>query len=262
MKTCSKCSSDKPLVEFVKDKRRSDGAGSWCISCNRLYMNVRRNRPDVKKAIKSAYQENKVEINEKNKARWHKNKDRYKVVARAWDAGHRDKMLEYYRDRGAAHRSLTDSLKDFPCLDCGKSYPPYCMEFDHVRGEKRFAIGKMSNHTMEAVLEELAKCELVCCSCHRIRTDKRRVASTLLKVQEFHNWLASYKAMPCLDCRVSYPSVAMDFDHVVGEKLSEIAKMWSWGRNKVLAEIQKCELVCANCHRIRTQNRRNVKVAA
>lgn len=39
MKTCIKCNTPKHLDEFVKDKRRADGRGSWCVLCNRAYMN-------------------------------------------------------------------------------------------------------------------------------------------------------------------------------------------------------------------------------
>lgn len=56
----------------------------------------------------------------------------------------------------------------------------------------------------------------------------------------------------CRDCHRGFPPEAMDFDHVRGTKVAGITQMWSWGRARVLAEIAKCELICANCHRERT----------
>ena len=49
----------------------------------------------------------------------------------------------------------------------------------------------------------------------------------------------------------------MDFDHRDGEvKLFDVSKgMLSLGRAKVLAETAKCDIICANCHRIRTATR-------
>jgi hypothetical protein len=51
----------------------------------------------------------------------------------------------------------------------------------------------------------------------------------------------------------------MDFDHRPGTtKLGEISKkLYFLGEKKLLAEIAKCDLVCANCHRIRTQERKH-----
>jgi hypothetical protein len=49
----------------------------------------------------------------------------------------------------------------------------------------------------------------------------------------------------------------MDFDHVRGEKVGILSRL-SGGRmawSKVLNEIAKCEVVCSNCHRIRTHLR-------
>ncbi len=57
---------------------------------------------------------------------------------------------------------------------------------------------------------------------------------------------------PCADCGKFYPSMCMDFDHI-GEKKIELSKAPNLGGpEKILKEISKCQLVCANCHRIRT----------
>jgi hypothetical protein len=229
-------------------------------------MRTRHQRPDVNAKVRGYYQAHKTKINTQSRQRWAKNKERYRLAAKVWRETHREALLAYFRDRGEAHRSLTDSLKSCPCLDCGRLFPPFVMEFDHVQGIKRFALGKMANHSQEAVEAELSKCELVCCVCHRIRTDGRREPSGNQRLISFREWTASMKEQPCLDCESSFPSVAMDFDHVRGEKVADISDMWSWGRDRVLEEITKCELVCANCHRVRTQTRRseneNVESAA
>lgn len=65
------------------------------------------------------------------------------------------------------------------------------------------------------------------------------------------------KKGPCVDCGIEYPPYVMDFDHLE-DKSFNIA--WIVSRNlKGMAflqqEIDKCELVCANCHRERTHKR-------
>lgn len=66
-----------------------------------------------------------------------------------------------------------DELKSKPCSDCGKTFPPVCMDFDHARGEKLFLISKGWGRSFESLLLELEKCDLVCSNCHRIRTSAR-----------------------------------------------------------------------------------------
>jgi hypothetical protein len=68
------------------------------------------------------------------------------------------------------------------------------------------------------------------------------------------------KSTPCLDCGVGYPPYVMEFDHRPGEvKVGEVSKMVANNqRTKVFAEIPKCDIVCANCHRQRTYLRANV----
>lgn len=54
-----------------------------------------------------------------------------------------------------------------------------------------------------------------------------------------------------------YHFSAMDFDHVRDDKIMDLSRMVTGGKSLTMikAEITKCELVCANCHRIRTFQR-------
>lgn len=72
------------------------------------------------------------------------------------------------------------------------------------------------------------------------------------------SWLDNKKAKPCQDCNNEFPPCCMDFDHRVGSvKINAVGEMIAggWSLELVEIEIQKCDLVCANCHRIRTQER-------
>jgi hypothetical protein len=65
----------------------------------------------------------------------------------------------------------------------------------------------------------------------------------------------------CADCGYNAHPTALEFDHLPGRiKLFDIAMgVRSKAIEKVLAEIEKCEVVCANCHAIRTLERRGRK---
>jgi hypothetical protein len=73
-----------------------------------------------------------------------------------------------------------------------------------------------------------------------------------------HDWLLTLKAgRPCTDCGRIFPPEVMQWDHVPGApKLGNISTdLRGRSREQILAEIAKCELVCANCHAIRTFER-------
>jgi hypothetical protein len=72
-------------------------------------------------------------------------------------------------------RLIVIAAKDCPCQDCGRSYPHYVMDFDHVRGEKLLNIGQASQKNLapKRIIDEIAKCDVVCSNCHRERTHQR-----------------------------------------------------------------------------------------
>ena len=63
------------------------------------------------------------------------------------------------------------------------------------------------------------------------------------------------ESKPCADCGGRFHFSAMDFDHVSGEKLACVSELLNAPWEKILAEIEKCDLVCANCHRVRSWER-------
>jgi len=60
------------------------------------------------------------------------------------------------------------------CADCGYKAHSAALDFDHVRGVKRYALARNFLRKLEDVLEEIKKCEVVCANCHRVRTAQRR----------------------------------------------------------------------------------------
>lgn len=90
--------------------------------------------------------------------------------------------------------------------------------------------------------------------CNRCRVDRANKAPALTKR---FAWLAEKKSAPCTDCGGCFAAVSMDFDHVRGEKKYNIAAAYRWLKWEQLeAEVSKCELVCANCHRVRSSARK------
>lgn len=75
------------------------------------------------------------------------------------------------------------------------------------------------------------------------------------KLKEVHDYQLKHG---CVDCGYKKHPAALEFDHMPGvKKVFNIGeKIGSYSRDVLWAEIAKCEIVCANCHAIRTANRR------
>lgn len=66
-------------------------------------------------------------------------------------------------------------VKSHPCTDCKQTFPPECMDLDHVRGDKKHNIAAAYLWLNQEELEvEYSKCELVCANCHRTRSIGRK----------------------------------------------------------------------------------------
>jgi hypothetical protein len=151
-KICSKCREEKPFSEFFRSKKHSSGRKSWCKLCCRNY-----------------YEENREPSREAGKRWYASNKQKQK------EACH--KRYKYNTENGLNILGwLLSMYGDTPCMDCDVAFPWRVMEFDHRPEEQKvFGIAAKnallaSPETIAEVAKEIAKCDLVCANCHRLRT--------------------------------------------------------------------------------------------
>ena len=83
----------------------------------------------------------------------------------------------------------------------------------------------------------------------RRRVEEREKIRELIEVS---------KNRPCADCGETHPTWAMDFDHMPGvdKKFNLADAVRVAVLKKVEEEIEKCEVVCALCHRYRTHGQK------
>jgi hypothetical protein len=87
-----------------------------------------------------------------------------------------DKTIARQRDRRSKNRRLLQEYKQGrPCTDCGEKYPYFVMQFDHISDDKEYNVSLMLNRPWAIVMQEIAKCELVCANCHMFRSHGRLV---------------------------------------------------------------------------------------
>lgn len=135
MKTCAACGESKPEEEFYFQVKTTGKRHSKCKAC------------------KSAAA----------KARW------------ASGSETQSNYASKARRVARAHDYIWNLFKESKCFDCGERNP-IVFEFDHLDPETKFAdIAKMisSNYGLEAIKREIAKCDIVCANCHKIRTSTR-----------------------------------------------------------------------------------------
>jgi hypothetical protein len=142
---CYRCGDTKPAEAFAWRRRERGQRDSFCRPCRKAY----------------------------GREHYLANRARYIEQARQQTA-----RLQLERTR-----FLLDFFVTHPCSDCGET-DPVVLEFDHLR-DKAFNIGEaLSRRNWQAILDEIAKCEVVCANCHRRRTAVRRGALRSLLARE------------------------------------------------------------------------------
>jgi len=161
-------------------------------------------------------------------------------------------------------------------MDCGRKFEPHQMDFDHRDpSTKLFKLtaARAALRSTEKLRAEADKCDVVCANCHRLRTvamsdawsSKQPAGTSPRLMYRKRAWQAQAKlllllrSVPCTDCTETYPPYCMDFDHrdPSQKRHSVMAMVSRTGTAAILTEVAKCDVVCANCHRMRTYRRRH-----
>ena len=86
---------------------------------------------------------------------------------------------------------------------------------------------------------------------HRERLKSNKQA----QIEDNHKLVVDRLASGCVDCGEQDIRV-LEFDHLPEyEKLANVSNLMSGSRNKLIEEMNKCDVVCANCHKRRTYAR-------
>jgi hypothetical protein len=134
LRRCGRCGESKPLEEFAWRRRAQGQRDNYCRPCRAAY----------------------------KQEHYAANRRRYIDLAQ-------QRKRAIANERAAF---LVEFFRSHPCVDCGES-DPLVLEFDHL-GDKKFGIAKgLRDRNWQKVLDEMAKCGVVCANCHRRRTARR-----------------------------------------------------------------------------------------
>lgn len=121
--------------------------------------------------------------------------------------------------------------------------------------EFAFKRGSVRNTRCKECTNAYAKSHYAKNKQYYLNKSKLHSASFKIKFNKFIDWL---KSIPCADCNMVYDPICMDFDHLRDKEFNIAHQCYGIAADKLMEEISKCQVVCSNCHRIRTRNRRTV----
>jgi len=152
LKKCSQCKEESPRNNFPRHSSYKDGYYAYCKKCrNEKQKQWRKDNPEQWKISQ-----------EKSQKRYKENNpDKVKEMSKQ----------SYKNNKALKIVYLQKYLKEHPCIDCGNK-DLRVLEFDHCYGKKTNNISRLtySTYTLNALQEEILKCEVRCANCHKIKT--------------------------------------------------------------------------------------------
>lgn len=225
MKKCIKCKIEKPEQDFPITDKKGRRKNTCKICFNSYRRKLHKEIPSYRKNAKKRKKLYRKKITDENLP----------------------KLLEYF--------------KSHPCKACGKTNP-IILEFDHIKKKKCQVSYIYSRQPWKNVLKEIKKCQVLCSNCHAIKTSIEQRWNDLEKLKSrkkrknLPKLMKYLKSHPCVNCGEENPTV-LEFDHIRDKKckISRLMERAAW--KTVLKEIKKCQVLCSNCHQIKTAKQFN-----
>lgn len=293
-KKCARCPGEKSLSEFCRDKSRADGRNVICRRCQALD-HVHRHKTLIERTpaeVKAA----QIRLHGSDLASARKIcigpcRQNLQLSEFLSSRSQTDGLTQLCKNCTRAARKkpqnevrqLRAQLKSVGCAKCKWNGPTCALDFAHREAAnkrlnkhgKKVSPGALAS--ANALLAESKKCDVLCANCHHLDTQNtwNTNISNNQKAIRRRKFLESRKAWvenekkqrgECIDCHLlvaGFPTSLFDFDHKDPyQKILPISCMMAKGRYSradIENEMQKCDLRCKRCHRIKTQERKEAK---
>jgi len=164
------------------------------------------------------------------------------------------KTYRYQKKQRRSRKAELIDARGGQCERCGYAVTPAALEFHHRDARtKEFQIS-YGGVSRARLLDEASKCDLLCANCHRLRHLAEPSAGELPTVtlrRERKQRAVKLLGASCLGCGSTFPARLFEFHHLDATTkdfaISADGILRSWP--KIEAELAKCVLLCANCHR-------------
>ena len=232
-KVCTKCGIEKPIESYHRDKTKSSGRSSHCNECKNESRKFRDKNPDLVQRSKGRlynnsrekYLANRDKILQRERQKRLENPQKYRDAVKRWREKHPDidkqRKREYYWNNVEKERERSNVYH--------KNNP------DKAR-ESRKRWNKNNPDKVKKNASQYAK--------------KKSATRKMMSIE--------YKGGKCEDCGIigtmGNRSI-FDFHHVEpSNKHNDVNEIQKQSLDKLKQELDKCVLLCSNCHRLRHQH--------
>jgi hypothetical protein len=251
-RVCFTCGVFKEWKEFNRDKNRISGHISSCKVCtknrSRSFYNLHKSRERTKH--KKYYHSHKKQYN----LYCGKRKTHYKIIRKKYITKiiKENKKLLLTRYMPGGRWICKKCHKEFCCVQMAAHHPD--------QSKKRYVVARIvKSANIHRYFAELDKCEWFCRRCHNHKmsdpnlsyyeTNKR---NGRIKDRNVDLLLQNGVMPHCSDCGDFLKPKEWEWHHINSNtKVMEVSKLMASSFVRLLSEIQKCKLLCANCHVLR-----------
>jgi hypothetical protein len=235
---------------------------------------LKKKREKNKEITKEYYEKNKEKLLNKKKEYYEKNKKLLKQKCRNYSRinGQNKSVLfaKFY---------IQNIRGKGKCIDCKCTHKDWFLEFDHIDRDKKtesicrytyWGVGS-EKEIKNRLDKELENTVLRCTICHRkktkitVRTKKQQMMYDRTKERDKFLIKEKLKRSNCNHCERDCTfenHLGFDWDHVnKEEKYKKISELRRASYKTIIKELEKCQLLCVNCHKIKTNTEsRELKV--
>lgn len=242
MPVCDNCNQAFPTKMLIDGKMRSFQRRRYCLSCSPF----------------GAHNTGRLAAGETIAQRRVRSALKRREESRRLSPQRTSKRRKNQKLRAIAHKGGC-------CAVCGYKRCAEALEFHHIGPEqKEFTIASRHAYEWQTLEAELEKCVLLCANCHREAEDKAALERsrhstgdrpiTQQRVEKRRREVAlravALKGRSCALCGYDACARALELHHMdAGKKAFQVRDGNTWGWARVQAELEKCALLCANCHR-------------
>lgn len=227
VKTCESCGQEFPSKVLIDGKLRSLQRRRFCLTCSPFGLHNTSKFPP------------RIGLPEDLKE--HRRRRRNAKIYRC------------NKRRQRRRRAELISLRGGRCEACGYDAVHAALEFHHRDPEtKVFSLANFHGSWVRLLLEA-AKCDLLCANCHRLRHAREERTDYRVTQLRRETRARAIERMggACVGCGRDAPPLLFEFHHRKAQEkdfgIGEDGVVRPW--DTIVAELAKCVMLCANCHR-------------